>query len=174
MKFVNDESYKYLLDYFPDNKIFIRFKTLMSETIAVLKAFKIAADVEIDKTAFQYLLLDYFADIARIKEFQKIKYVNVQKLYAYTIYWFLRRHPIQTTKNLPNWYDVNEKVIIAIYIPKMLKEQGITYDVNTDLKNKESAKRFINLFFYNIKYRTYTPQSLELMIDAFFLGCTLK
>lgn len=166
MCFVKDDHYQFLLSYFPDNIIFFRFKTLLSNTIAILKKRNITDKVRIDLESFKMMILDYFTDIARLKDFQDIEHTNVQKIYGYQLYWFLRRHPIQIIQEFPKNFDINEKVAIALFLPRILKEAGID-------QNKPSgtaAKNFINLLFYNMKYRTYTPQSLELMIEAFLVG----
>jgi hypothetical protein len=166
MNFVKDDHYLFLLEYFPDNIIFIRFRTLLSEVIAILEKMNITDKVRIDIESFKMMILDYFTDIARLKDFQNIEHVNVQKIYGYELYWFLRRHPIQIVQDSPGTFDINEKVAIALFLPKILKEAGID-------PVKPSSKigcSFINLLFYNLKYRTYTQRSLELMIDAFLSG----
>ena len=49
----------------------------------------------------------------------------------------------------------------------MAAEKGI----DNEKKDKcSSYKKFIDLLFYNLKYRPVTQQSLELMITAFFSG----
>jgi hypothetical protein len=164
VNFVKDDHYHFLLEYFPDNVIFIRFRTLLSEVIAILKKMDITDKVRIDIESFKMMILDYFTDIARLKDFQNIEHTNVQKIYGYQLYWFLRRHPIQIVQNFPKNFDINEKVAIALFLPKILKEAGI----NPARPSGEAEYHFINLLFYNLKYRTYTPQSLELMIEAFF------
>ena len=53
--------------------------------------------------------------------------------------------------------------------PKMLEEMGIDKsESNPRLRN------FLDLLYYNLKYRHYTQQSLELMIESFFCGYSVK
>ncbi len=40
-------------------------------------------------------VIDYFADIDRLKNFHKIDKINYLKVHAYSAYWLLRRKPIQ-------------------------------------------------------------------------------
>jgi hypothetical protein len=68
----------------------------------------------------------------------------------------------------PDNFDINAKVGIAMLMPKILAEAGIK---RTAVKGKAQMNDFVNLLFYNLKYRTYTPQSLELMIEALLCGC---
>jgi hypothetical protein len=86
------------------------------------------------------------------------------------MFWFLRRHPVQICKSFPDGFDINEKVAIAIFIPKILREAGIDCHKMNQYIDKEALHRFINNVFYHLKYRSYTQQSLELMIEAFFFG----
>ncbi len=41
------------------------------------------------------VVMDYFADVYRLKEFHKIENTNMAKILAYEAYWILRRKPIQ-------------------------------------------------------------------------------
>ena len=116
-------------------------------------------------------IVDYFEDIDRLKEFEEIDRVNVDKIYGYELFWLLRRRPIQIIdKSLDETFlYINEKVCIAILIPKMLEEMGIDKsESNPRLRN------FLDLLYYNLKYRHYTQQSLELMIESFFCGYSVK
>ncbi|MDR2209842.1 MAG: hypothetical protein LBO65_00020 [Spirochaetaceae bacterium] len=164
--FDKDERYQFLLNYFPDNIIFIRFRTLLSDTITILKKLGITDKVRIDLESFKMMILDYFTDIARLKDFQNIEHTNVQKIYGYMLYWFLRRHPIQIIQEFPSSFDINERVAIALFLPRILKEAGI----DPHKPSGKTGPNFINLLFYNMKYRHYTQQSLELMIEAFLTG----
>ena len=41
------------------------------------------------------VILDYFMDVMRLKEFHSIERIRTEKLFAYTISWIVRRKPIQ-------------------------------------------------------------------------------
>ncbi|MCL1864991.1 MAG: hypothetical protein FWF73_04190 [Spirochaetes bacterium] len=172
--FFKDEKYKFLLKYFTEDKIHSRFKSLWDDTVTVIKNLKLEDSVYIDEESFQMFILDYFADIARLKDFQDIKHVNADKIYGYELYWFLRRHPVHLIKNMPKGFNINEKIALGIFFPRILKEAG--YEYKKVLKNQDHHKKiivFTNLLRYNFEYRTYTQQSLELMIEAFFCGCAI-
>jgi hypothetical protein len=70
----------------------------------------------------------------------------------------------------------NEKIAIAIFVPKILREAGIAYSKTNQHINKNALYGFMNYIFYHLKYRNYTQQSLELMIEAFLFGynCRIK
>ena len=170
--FVKDEHYKFLLKYFPGNKMPIRFQSLWADTVMVIEKTGLEDKLRIDEESFQMVIIDYFTDIARLKDFQDIERANVDKIYGYELYWFLHRHPIQLLEGVPDNFDINEKVAIGVFLPRILTEAGMPY--TEEMQNSEFRGRlkvFIDLLFYNLKYRHYTQQSLELMIEAFLCGC---
>lgn len=85
--------YQFLLNYFPADTIFLRFKMLWTEIVKIVKAHHLEKAVIIDEESLQMMILDYFTDIARIRHFQQIERANVCKIYGYELYWFVRRHP---------------------------------------------------------------------------------
>lgn len=172
--FLKDKHYQFLLKYFPANKIHSRFKMLWADTVKVVESYGLQDKLRIDEKSFQMVILDYFTDTARLKDFQDIKRTNVDKIYGYELYWFLRRHPIQIIddNSKPADFDINEKVAIGVFLPRILAEAGLPYepkDQSAEFQLRLTG--FINLLFYNLKYRVYTQQSLELMIEAFLTGC---
>jgi len=170
-----DKHYQFILEEFGEEKISERVEVLWNETDKVIKAMGLEEKVRIDKESFENAILDYFADVVRIIRFHHIETINTNKLYAYEMYWLLRRRPVHCITPVKNSLDLNEKVIIAIFIPKILEEAGLPYTLKTqNEKTRKRVKTFMNLLFYNFKYRHYTPQSLELMIEAFLCGCDIS
>jgi hypothetical protein len=170
--YTKDKHYQFLLKYFPANKIHIRYSSLWADTVKVIETAGLESIVRIDEESFQMAIIDYFTDIARLKDFQDIERVNVDKIYGYEMFWFLRRHPIQLLEDTPVHFDINEKIALGVFLPRILAEAGLPYTV--DDQNEDFRKRLkllIDLLFYNLKFRTYTQQSLELMIEAFICGC---
>jgi hypothetical protein len=173
-KLIKEPDYEFLQEYFPTSKIIKRFEVLLTEIFDTIKALQIEYYVDVSKESVEMFVLDYFSDIARVKHFHNIKQVNRQKIYAYEMFWFLRRHPVQICKPFPDGFDVNEKVAIAIFVPKILREAGIVYSKTNQHINKDALLNFMNHIFYHSKYRNYTQQSLELMIEAFLFGCNCR
>jgi len=170
--YIKDKHYQFLLKYFPGNVISLRFQALWNDTDTVIKSYGLKGKFRIDNESFENIVLDYFTDIARLKDFQDIKRTNVDKIYGYELFWFLRRHPIQLLEDIPQFFDINEKVALGVFLPRILAEAGLPYEPkNQTAKFQKRLNKFIDLLFYNFKYRTYTQQSLELMIEAFLSGC---
>ena len=173
--YIKDKHYQFLLQYFPANKMSNRFMYLWADTVKVIESIGLEDKVKIDEESFQMFILDYFTDIARLKDYQDIKRANVDKIYGYELFWFLRRHPIQLLEGVSDNFDINEKVAIGVFLPRILVEAGLP--CNKDDQSEDFRARlgnFVNLLFYNLKHRAYTQQSLELAIEAFLCGsdCT--
>lgn len=148
-----------------------RFNNLLDQMQAVLEQMGVIDKVSINTDLLGKAVVDYFEDIDRLKDFEGISRVNVDKIYSYGTYWILRRQPIQIIqKDLEEkfWY-INEKVCIAIMIPKMLEEMGISLN-----EKNPRFEQFLDLVYYNFKYRLYTQQTLELMVESFFCGYSIK
>ena len=147
------------------------FLTREEQIQDVLTEMGIIDQVTINTELLGKAVVDYFEDIDRLKSFEDIPRVNVDKIYSYGMYWIMRRHPIRICDmNLDErfWY-INEKVCIAILIPKLFAEMGMSMQMENP-----RFKGFLDLLYYNLKYRLYTQQTLELMIEAFFCGYSVK
>jgi len=124
--------------------------------------------VKVNGRMVKQSIVDYFVDVARIKELHDITKTNKQKVYSYTAYWLLKRKPIQVVNNFEDCEYINELFVTAFLTSLMTNAKRI------DKKKRlghPSCKTFQDLLFYNLKYRPISPQSLELMIEAFFCGC---
>lgn len=131
-----------------------------------------------------YAVIDYFVDIKRLKSFHKITHTNTSKIYAYMAYWLLREQPIQiTNENLFNSDEkmssseankclyLNAKFVAGYLMSNMLSDLSISLEyINNSEELKNYIGDFMSLLIYNFKYRSFNPQSLEIMITAFITG----
>lgn len=163
-----DDYVEFLKDFYNVDILVERFKHLLEVVNLFLVKLEIWDKVRIDTKSLKMAVLDYYVDIVRMRAFQDIEKPNVEKVYGYTMYWFLRRHPIHVITEFLGCESINEKFVISYISSCILSDENISYD---DCKNILSE--FIKLLFYNLKYRLYTQQSMELMINAFFCGCKL-
>lgn len=81
----------------------------------------------LDKKVYlnQYLLkvvvLDYYVDTLRIRDFHPIDRTNIYKRIAYMTYWFVKRKPIQFFPDANNVeFNINEKFITTYIIDELL------------------------------------------------------
>jgi len=163
------EARKYLKKYKISNEIIIhKFAIFLRALHNFIDRNKLNKKVEVNRYILAQLVVDYYVDSVRVKEFHKIKNTNTEKTYAYSAYWLNRRKPIQIIKNFKGCEFVNEVFVTTYLISNIASEKG--YD-NAAMDKNPMFKQFQTLLFYNLKYRITTQQSIELMIEAFFFGC---
>lgn len=163
------EYIEYLLKTYPVEE---RYTHILTQIQDILEAMGILDKVFVNTFILGKAILDYFEDIDKLKKYEGIEHINVDKIYGYETFWLLRRNPIQLLEGREidsKFLHINEKVFVAIMIAKMLKEKGIKTDDCGD-----SLLPFMELLYYNFKYRIYTQKSLEMAITAFFCGCEMS
>jgi hypothetical protein len=70
--YIKDEHYNFLLEIFPGNIIHTRSKALWDDMIKVLEKTGFESKLRIDEESFHIFIIDYFTDVARIKDFHSI------------------------------------------------------------------------------------------------------
>ena len=164
-------DYRYLFDHFTPAVIFDRYKQTLTEANEAIDALGLSGQVRIDPRVLGYVICDFFADTARLKDFHEIEHTNVSKVYSYGLYWFVRKKPIQLLKKVDDaCLYVNERVAVNMMLPKMCRERGID---TRSVDNPAEIYEFIDLLMYNLKYRLFTAQTIELMLQAFFAGTSV-
>ena len=169
----NEKDYKALLE-----KVGIeQFRERLSELIRSAESFISNAgyekDVQCNERIMLSVVLDYYADIERLKEFHKIKNVRTEKIFAYLIAWILRRKPLQFIHYTEIEKDiyVNERFAVYILINERMPFDSGKYVAPKD-ENKLDA--YIDLLLYYFKYRECNPQAIELAIESFKMGMLVK
>ena len=101
-----------------------------------------------------------------MKEFHGIKHANLNKVYAYSCYWFVKRQPIQ----LINDVDSDDLYINELFAVNNLVAKLRRHSSNVDIINKQSLLELGSLWLYNFKFRIFTAQTLETAICSFFVA----
>jgi len=181
------KSYRYLVDdgiFLNDEgknlapEIFRRrFVNLFVDMQTLLRKCGLSAYCTISNQLLWKAVLDYFTDIARMKEFHSHKHVQLEKIISYETYWLLRNHPIQIDK--PDDIDakfvhINE-YILSFFFMKMLAERlnkGFAPNIQIDnfidkFEEHEIVEEFRKKLYYTFRFRTYTQQSLLLLVEGF-------
>lgn len=59
--------------------------------------------------------MDYFSDVQRLKDYQKIEHVNEIKIKAYETFWLLKGKPLQLKDQIEDdrFLYVNEKFLLT-------------------------------------------------------------
>lgn len=143
-----------------------RYAALYNDIVKYIKASKFDEKVVLNKYSLSCMLVDYFMDIGRLKEFHRIDHINSIKIVAYVSYWFLRRKPIQVLAYDDDLLYVNEK-FITLYILDFLmnNERGNILD-----RTERGLEAFRNQLLYYFKYRRFDAQNIEMILMSFFSG----
>lgn len=158
-------EYDFILDYYTIEDLQERFGVWYSDAKKFIEKKGLSDCAQINNRRLGYAVCDYFADMIRMKEFHGIDHANLNKVYAYSSYWFLRRQPIQLVSSVEKDTDlyINELFIVNNLVAKMKWHCS-----HKDIIQKQSLLEMANLWFYNFKYRVFTAQSLEMAIGSFF------
>lgn len=144
-----------------------RYKAILDQIQIIIKAEGIQDKVHVNEDLLGKAITDYFEDIDRLKQYEEIDRTRTSKIYAYEAYWLVRRKPIQIIdpECEEKYLYANELVCTMMIIAKMYKEAGKEITARND-----QLTEFTRLLYYNLRYRKFSQQSLELMIEAFYLG----
>ena len=154
-----------------------RYTNLFIDIQALLKKYNLIDYCTVNKELLWKAVLDYFEDMARLKIFHGYEHSQTDKIFSYETYWLLRNHPIQIDK--PDDIDekyvhVNEYIFSFFLIRKLAQSLDLKLAPNIqidDLVEKMEEHELIDEFrkklYYTFKFRTFTPQSLLLVIEGF-------
>lgn len=162
-------EYEDMLHEIGEQKFAERFLELKKTADEFLKEAGYSDNVECNERILLHILLDYWSDIFRLKNFHNIDKARPEKIMAYTIAWIIKRKPLQFTHYTETERDifVNERFAAYLLLNECLL-CGEKRFVKQDDKQKLDA--YLNLVLYYFKYRECNPQVLELMIESFKMG----
>jgi hypothetical protein len=162
-------DYMYVLKIFGEEKVNLRFEYLYKRIEKFLEVGDFGDSVILNEETLSQVVVDYFADIDRLKEFHGIECTNKTKRTSYLSYWFLCRKPLQLTKE-PEEHKkifINEKFVFSSLI---MDHIDTLCNIGSHTVLKEKVQEFIDTCMYYMKYRRYSAQSLELMLLSFQAG----
>lgn len=171
-----NKSYDYseVLADFGNDKIEKRYETLYQYLEAFIKRHKYEGKVIIADSILNQAVIDYFADIHRLKNFHHIESINYLKIHAYTSYWILRRKPLQIIED--DLEDVNRAFVnerfVASYLLQYLR--GKDTDVIILESERLAYYEFVKNLEYFFRYRTITPQMIETILEAYQAGAAFQ
>lgn len=146
-----------------------RFEELIKSANVYIQEAGYEGHVQCNQRIMLNVMLDYFADIFRLKEFHDIEKVRTEKIFAYTVAWLVRRKPLQFIHDTDEEKDmfVNERFAAYLLLNECLLggEKKVVSD-----ENKSKLDEYIELLLYYFKYRECNPQVLELAIESFKMG----
>ena len=163
-------SYDKLISHFGEKTIKDRYKFLYDKMLEYINVREIHPYVSINEDILHQTIMDYFADIYRLKTFHNIDRVNITKIIAYEVFWLLRRKPIQLTSSQENNTKltfVNEGFLTVFIAHESLMPYA------TSPMSKEQEKDFLNYLKhinYSLKYRCIDKQWLETILYSIEIG----
>ena len=162
-------NYDELLKEVSEEVVQNRIEQISQEMLDFLRTNNLEEVAYINTMSLTHTIMDYFSDIQRLKEYQKIGHINEIKIKAYETFWLLKRKPIQLKCQIDDdrILYVNEKFLLSRLTSFMLDK-----DINTPLVGEKSVafKNYLNTLYYYLKFRRCDAQSIELMLLAFQAG----
>ena len=164
----NKLDYFDILEAFGEERISDRCNWLKDLMIEFIKHNQLGDSVSVSDAILYHVIVDYFADIKRLKEFQNIEKTNNIKIFAYTTYWLLRHKPLQVKESISEENVFINERFCSEFVRTYLFDNPSDISI---LKNNEKAVcEFIETMLYYFKYRDVNPQCIELMLIAFEAG----
>lgn len=148
-------------------KIRHRTEAILKNVNNFIKKSGLENDVSINELVLSGMILDYFTDINRLKEFHHVEHVNNYRIVAYTSYWFLQRKPIQINTNSDKkLLYINERYILT-YILNFLSDEKYGEIIT---REEDELNAFCESLFYFLKYRCDSAKDLEMLLLSFNAG----
>lgn len=152
-----------------EDKIKSRIEQISQQMLEFLAVNRLEEVAYIHEMALTHAVMDYFSDIQRLKDYQKIEHVNEIKIKAYETFWLLKRKPLQLLGQIDDdrYLYVNEKFLLTRLASFMLGD-----DINKPIVGEKSVafRNFLDTLYYFLKFRKCDAQSIELMLLAFKAG----
>ncbi|MCM1044871.1 MAG: hypothetical protein NC417_05130 [Candidatus Gastranaerophilales bacterium] len=163
------QGYQYIVTKFGEEKVRSRAEFLYNTLSDYIKMQELTDKVEISRSVLKHVLIDYFVDIDRLKDFSDISKVNDSKIYAYLSYWLLRHKPLHMSAGCDEQelVFVNEE-FVSHFLRGYLFSQPDGIPIMND--KKEDVDVFVKTLQYFFKYRDYSAKNIEIMILAFVAG----
>lgn len=171
-------SYREIAEYFSAETIQDRYRFLYDKMQDYINERGLTDKLVVNEYLLQQAVMDYFADIHRLKEFHKIEHTNKAKIVAYEIHWLLRRKPLQITgqaKEDAAGIDAaeqklafaNEGFAVTLVGSELLMPREA---IPLSPEKEEAFLTFLEHLYYHFKYRNVDKQCLETIFYAFEIG----
>lgn len=166
------DDYRELIKKVGEKKFRERLKELVTTADNFLMKAGYSEVAECNIRIMYHVLLDYYSDIFRLKDFHDIEYIRDEKITAYTVSWIVKRKPIQLKYFSEDEKDIfiNERFGASLFVDACLRigKKGF---IPKDEQNHFDD--FVDLVLYYLKYRSCSPLVLELALESFSMGASM-
>ena len=164
----NSKTYDFIIEHFKEERMRSRYEWLYDLMLSFIEAEKLTDKVYISEKTLNHVVIDYYVDIYRLKEFQDIEKVHDSKIYAYLSFWLLRHKVLQLNNNEnEELVFINERFVQELLRSYLFKEPE---NISIAYKKKEDVNNFLDTLIYYFKYRDYSAKGIEMIILAFQAG----
>ncbi len=170
----NSKTYQYLIDTFGEDRINNRYATLWDYMTEFIQRHHYEENVIISRNALNQMIIDYFVDIDRLKQFHGIERISTTKIYSYTAFWLIKRKPLMIIKDNLEDYNltfVNERFVTG-YLLRCLNNENISTLILDE--KKSDYIDFVDNMMYFLQYRVITAQAIETILFAFKAGKAIQ
>ena len=166
-------SYQPIINLIGEEKIEESFKTCYQNFRDFACELKVDAKLQMDERVLMHSICDMYADITRLKDFHSILHENGVKTLSYKCSWLLRRKPIKVIVDNADedLVYINEKFVYFLIMSYLLDEQ---IDMKSNDGETKALLNYFDTILYYLKYRTCTPQVIEIIVLSFKGGAIYK
>jgi hypothetical protein len=170
----NSKTYQHLIDAFGEERIKNRYATLWDYMTEFIARHHYEENLKISKNAFSQMIVDYFVDIDRLKQFHGIERISTTKIYSYTAFWLIKRKPLMIINDNLEDYNLtfaNERFVTG-YLLRCLNNENISTLILDE--KKPDYIDFVDNMMYFLQYRVITAQAIETILFAFKAGKAIQ
>lgn len=170
----NSKTYQYLLDTFGEERIRNRYATLWDYMTDFIHRHHYEDYLRISKNALNQMIIDYFVDIDRLKQFHGIERISTTKIYSYTAFWLIKRKPLMLIRDNPEDYNLtfaNERFVTGYLLRCLSGENNSTLILD---EKKSDYIDYVDNLMYFLQYRVITAQAIETILFAFKAGKAIQ
>lgn len=165
----NALSYSEILNYFGEQKVTDRYRYMYDKMAEYIRVRGLEDKLYIQECILQQVVMDYFVDLHRVKEFHKLDKANQTKILAYETYWITRRKPIQMRETV-----LDNRLVFANegFVTTFLAHEFLL-PLEGEPMSPEEEKQilgFLRHLNYHLKYRSVDKQAMEAIFNAYQTG----
>jgi len=153
-------------------KVLARSENIFREILIVAKSLNI--EVKVNEQVLAEVIMKYFEWSEQHKSFNGIEKTRRSKIYAHTMYWMIKKHPIISLSEIGT-KDANIMITFWLFLPKILRTAGIKF---SDVVKTEKTSKILgdasNLLLDNIKNYDVPARTLEMAIEFFISGAKIS